>query len=169
MKALIVIALAVVVVAAMVAKNASKEDADAEIAGPQAASKTASQESGDSSDEKATANPDSQDTAARPLPKMLDLGAGKCIPCKMMEPILEELEKEYQGKFDVVFIDVRKNKSAGEQYGVRIIPTQIFFDAEGEELFRHEGFYSREDILGKWRELGYVFNDAPDLKNANEK
>jgi len=87
------------------------------------------------------------------LPRLVDLGADKCIPCKMMAPILEELKKEYAGIFNVEFIDVWKNPNAGKEYGIRIIPTQIFFDAAGKELFRHEGFFSREDILAKWKEL----------------
>lgn len=87
------------------------------------------------------------------LPRLVDLGAGKCIPCKMMAPILEELKKEYAGILNVEFIDVLKNLDAGKKYGIRIIPTQIFFDAAGKELFRHEGFFSREDILAKWKEL----------------
>ncbi|MFA6173833.1 MAG: thioredoxin family protein [Kiritimatiellales bacterium] len=90
----------------------------------------------------------------KPLPRLLDLGAGKCVPCKMMAPILDELKTAYAGKLDVVFIDVWENKQAGEQYGIRMIPTQIFYDAEGKELFRHEGFFAKEDILAKWKELG---------------
>lgn len=92
-------------------------------------------------------------TAAK-LPKLLDLGAGKCIPCKMMAPILEELKKEYAGRMNVEFIDVWVNPDAGKPYGIEMIPTQIFFDASGKELFRHVGFFGREDILGKWKELG---------------
>ncbi|MBA7600628.1 hypothetical protein ES703_07686 [subsurface metagenome] len=88
------------------------------------------------------------------LPKLVDLGADKCIPCKMMAPILEELKKEYAGVFSVEFIDVWKNPDAGKKYGIRIIPTQIFFDASGKELFRHEGFFSKEDIFSKWKEFG---------------
>lgn len=88
------------------------------------------------------------------LPRLVDLGADKCIPCIMMAPILEELKKEYAGTFNVEFIDVWKNPDAGRKYGIRIIPTQIFFDASGKELSRHEGFFSREDILLKWKELG---------------
>ena len=88
------------------------------------------------------------------LPKLLDLGATKCIPCKMMAPILEGLKKEYAGRMNVEFIDVWQNPDAGQQYGIKLIPTQIFFDATGKELFRHEGFFGREDILGKWKELG---------------
>lgn len=88
------------------------------------------------------------------LPRLVDLGAGKCIPCKMMAPILEELKKECVETFDVEFIDVWENPKAGEQYGIRMIPTQVFYDAEGKELFRHEGFFGKEDILAKWKELG---------------
>ena len=88
------------------------------------------------------------------LPRLVDLGADKCIPCIMMAPILEELKKEYAGTFNVEFIDVWKNSDAGRKYGIRMIPTQIFFDTAGKELFRHEGFFAREDILSKWKELG---------------
>ncbi len=91
------------------------------------------------------------------LPKLIDLGADKCIPCKKMAPILVALRKEFAGRFDVIFIDVWKDRQAAVPYKIRVIPTQIFFDADGNELFRHEGFYSRQDILGKWTELGYPF------------
>ena len=92
--------------------------------------------------------------AKQPLPKLLDLGANKCIPCKAMAPILEELKKEYAGKLEVEFIDVWKNPDAGKPYAIQMIPTQIFFDASGKELFRHTGFYGKDDILAKWKELG---------------
>jgi thioredoxin 1 len=88
------------------------------------------------------------------LPRLVDLGAGKCIPCKKMAPILEELKKEYAGRMEVEFIDVWKKPDAGKAYGVEMIPTQIFYDASGTELFRHTGFFGKEDILGKWKELG---------------
>ena len=88
------------------------------------------------------------------LPRLVELGADKCIPCKMMAPILEELNTAYAGQFEVEFIDVWKNPGAGESFAIRSIPTQIFYDAQGQELFRHEGFYPKEDILAKWKELG---------------
>ncbi len=88
------------------------------------------------------------------IPRLVDLGADKCIPCKMMAPILEQLKKDFDGKLQVDFIDVWKNPDEAPKYGVKIIPTQIFFGPDGKELFRHEGFFSREDILGKWKELG---------------
>jgi thioredoxin 1 len=95
-----------------------------------------------------------QTTADGALPRLLDLGADKCVPCKMMAPILAELKSEYADKFTVEFIDVWKNPEASTKYGIKLIPTQVFFGADGTELFRHEGFYGREDILAKWRELG---------------
>jgi len=88
------------------------------------------------------------------IPRLVDLGASKCVPCKMMAPILDELKKTYAGQLDVEFIDVWENPGSGRDYRVQLIPTQIFFDAAGRELFRHEGFLSRDDILAKWRELG---------------
>ena len=71
-----------------------------------------------------------------------------------MAPILEELKEECTDFFEVEFIDVWENPKAGEQYGIRMIPTQVFFDAEGKELFRHEGFFEKDAILAKWKEFG---------------
>jgi thioredoxin 1 len=88
------------------------------------------------------------------LPRLVDLGADKCIPCKMMAPVLAELAKDYAGQLNVVFIDVWKNPGEGERYGIQVIPTQIFYDATGKERFRHQGFMAKKDILAKWRELG---------------
>ena len=93
-------------------------------------------------------------TDKKQLPKLVDLGADKCIPCKMMAPILEELKQNYTRTFTVEFIDVWKNPDKAKEYGISIIPTQIFYDSSGKELFRHEGFFSKEDILAKWKELG---------------
>jgi len=95
------------------------------------------------------------------LPRLVDVGAGTCIPCKMMAPILEELGREYAGAFKVDVYDLRQDRAPATQYGVRVIPTQIFFDAAGRELFRHEGFYAKEDILAKWRQLGVALPPQP--------
>ncbi|MEI8122682.1 MAG: thioredoxin family protein [bacterium] len=93
-------------------------------------------------------------TQEKALPHLVDLGAGKCIPCKMMAPILEDLKKTLVGKLEVQFIDVWENPDAGKKYGINVIPTQIFYDAQGKELFRHEGFFGKDDILAKWKEFG---------------
>ena len=95
--------------------------------------------------------------AADSLPVLVDLGADRCVPCKMMAPILEELKKEYKGKFDIVFYDVWKDPAPAEKYRIHGIPTQIFLDETGKELYRHAGYFSKEQILNKWKELGYDF------------
>lgn len=92
--------------------------------------------------------------AVGPLPRLIDLGADRCIPCKKMAPILDELSHTYPDVFEVEFIDVWKNPAAAKPWGLRVIPTQVFMDATGTEQFRHEGFMAREAILEKWRELG---------------
>lgn len=93
------------------------------------------------------------------LPRLVDLGADKCIPCKMMAPILEELKSEHAGKLEVVFIDVWKDPEKGREYGIRVIPTQIFYDTDDNEFYRHVGFFSKEDILKTFREKGINFNE----------
>lgn len=105
--------------------------------------------------------------ASAPLPRLVDLGAGKCIPCKQMKPILAELTRDYANQFTVVFIDVWENRGEGEKYGIRMIPTQIFYSADGKELARHEGFYSKKDILAKWRELGVAVTEPAIAAAAN--
>ena len=100
-------------------------------------------------------------TAPATRPRLLDLGANKCIPCKLMEPILEELRTQYAGTLHVDFIDVWKDNAAGQAHGISTIPTQIFFAPDGKELFRHEGFMAKEDILGQWKALGYDLKPAP--------
>ncbi len=88
------------------------------------------------------------------LPRMLDLGADKCVPCKKMAPILAELRTEYAGRAEIDFIDVWKDPQAGEPYDIRVIPTQIFFDAAGNEVWRHEGSLSRAEIVSKLKQMG---------------
>ena len=105
-------------------------------------------------DKIATNAPPPAATSGKSLPKLLDLGAGKCIPCKKMAPVLEELKTVYAGKLEVEFIDVWQNPDGAKKYEIKLIPTQIFFDATGKELYRHEGFYGKADILAKWKELG---------------
>lgn len=92
---------------------------------------------------------------AKAIPLMVDVGAKKCIPCKMMAPILEDLKKEYEGIFMVEFIDVWENPEASDKYRVRGIPTQIFYDASGKEFYRHTGYFSKEQILDTFRKQGF--------------
>ncbi len=100
-------------------------------------------------------------------PRLVDLGADTCIPCKAMAPILVELRAEYAGRMQVDFIDVWKNPGAGDPYQIYAIPTQIFFDGEGRELARHQGFISKADILATWKRLGYEFSPAGTATSRN--
>ena len=123
-KILIVATLAVVVVGAVALKKGKAPTETKAAAPPIAASGTAE-----------------GPAATAKLPKLIDLGAGKCIPCKMMKPILDDLKANYADYFVTQFIDVWENPDAGKPYGIEVIPTQIFFDAAGKEFFRHVGFY----------------------------
>ena len=132
----IVILLAIAVAAVVVAKQLGKTGSSAPPASPAPVA--------------ANADP----VAQTPIPRLLDLGAKKCIPCKAMAPILENLKKEMAGRLQVDFIDVWENPNAAKTHDIQVIPTQIFYDAKGKELARHIGFINREDILAKFTELG---------------
>ena len=96
------------------------------------------------------------------LPRLIEIGSVTCIPCKMMAPILDELREEYAGRLQVDFVDVQKNREAAAKFGIRVIPTQVFLDAGGKELFRHEGFFPKQKILDKWKEVGIDLNSPPE-------
>jgi thioredoxin 1 len=90
----------------------------------------------------------------RGMVTMVDLGAASCIPCKMMAPILDKLEKRYKGKAAVVFIDLRYDREAIQRFGIQGIPTQIFFDKAGKEVYRHMGFMSEDAIVAQLKSMG---------------
>ena len=85
---------------------------------------------------------------------MVDLGAKTCIPCKMMAPILEELTELYMGKAAIFFIDVWQTPSLSKKFKVSVIPTQIFFDSSGNEVYRHMGFMDKKSIIGQLEKMG---------------
>ena len=87
-------------------------------------------------------------------PTIADFGARTCIPCKKMAPILEGLSKEYKGKANVLFIDVHEDSAAADRFKIRMIPTQVFFDARGKEVNRHIGFMDKADILKELKAAG---------------
>ncbi|HPD31474.1 MAG TPA: thioredoxin family protein [Phycisphaerae bacterium] len=89
------------------------------------------------------------------LPRLVELGAGKCQACKAMAPIIEQLRKEYAGKIEVESIDVIEDRERARQIDFNLIPSQVFFDADGKELWRHEGFMPKDQIVAKFKELGY--------------
>lgn len=98
--------------------------------------------------------PDFSKVPVKGMVTMIDLGAKKCIPCKMMAPIMEKMEKVYQGKAVIAFIDVWENPKQVPRFSVKTIPTQIFFDREGKEVYRHIGFMSEEAIVAQLKKMG---------------
>lgn len=96
------------------------------------------------------------ETAAgeRGLPMVIDVGRDTCVPCKMMAPILRELEEEYRGKAVIRVINLDNDPSAASRYGVYLIPTQIFIDGSGREVYRHEGYLSKEAIVSILKDMG---------------
>ncbi|HHB77030.1 MAG TPA: thioredoxin [Desulfobulbus sp.] len=84
---------------------------------------------------------------------MVDLGSTSCIPCKMMEPVLENLTKEYKGRAAILFVDVMKDREMARKFNIRAIPTQVFFDTSGKEVWRHAGFLDQKTIEGKLNTL----------------
>lgn len=102
---------------------------------------------------------DSKDDTIPPVPTpglvtMVDLGAHKCIPCKMMAPVISELKKEYKGRASIIFIDVWEHRDQAQRFGIRGIPTQIFYDREGKEVSRHLGFLNKKGIVATFKKLG---------------
>jgi thioredoxin 1 len=94
------------------------------------------------------------DVPAKGMVTMVDLGATECIPCKMMAPIMAKMEKQYEGKAAIVFIDVWKHNEQAKRFGIRAIPTQIFFDENSKEVFRHVGFMSEKAIVNQLKKMG---------------
>jgi len=106
--------------------------------------------------------PPPPDLAAIPLeqalssgkPTLAEFGSNKCIPCKMMKPILENLAIIYEDKLNVVIVEVYERMSLARQYKIMTIPTQILFDENGQEIYRHIGLWKMEEIEIKLREMG---------------
>lgn len=84
----------------------------------------------------------------------IELGADRCIPCRMMQPIMREIAEEFAGQVQVVFYDVWKDPKPARKYRIRLIPTQVFIDKNGKEFFRHVGFFPKKDILKLLKQKG---------------
>ena len=85
---------------------------------------------------------------------MLELGSVGCIPCEQMQPVMQKLRVSYKGKLEVMFVDVREDNKTGRQFGVRLIPTQVFLDKNGKEFHRHVGFYAYDEITPVLKKAG---------------
>ena len=87
---------------------------------------------------------------------LAEFGWKDCIPCKRMKPLLEELALEYEGVFNVVIVEVYSQESLTRAHKIMAIPTQIIFNEKGEEVFRHIGYFPKEEILAKLKSLGGI-------------
>jgi len=87
-------------------------------------------------------------------PTMVEFGAKGCIPCDMMQPILDNLRKKYPDQLNVVFVHVGENRILGARFGIQSIPVQVFYDKNGKEVFRHVGFYAEKEVLKQLAKLG---------------
>ena len=94
------------------------------------------------------------DVPVKGMVTMIDLGADKCVPCKMMAPIMAKLEKVYEGRAAIVFIDVWKHNEQAGRFGIRAIPTQIFYNEKGREVYRHVGFMGEKAIVDQLKKMG---------------
>jgi len=82
----------------------------------------------------------------KPIITFIELGSVNCIPCKKMQPIMKSIEEKYGEQIKVIFYDVWKDDTKAKEYGIRLIPTQVFLDKNGKEFFRHEGFFPENEI-----------------------
>ncbi len=87
-------------------------------------------------------------------PTMVDFGSKGCVPCDMLAPILETLQKKYKEKANIVVILTGEEPVLASRYGIELIPLQIFYDTSGREVFRHTGFYPQEDIEKQLSAMG---------------
>ena len=106
------------------------------------------------------ATPEPEKTAAgktaepQALPRMVDLGKTWCIPCKQMVAVLQEAELRYKGRAVIEFIDLDKKPEAAREYKIMMIPTQIFFTADGKEFERHVGYLPFEEVEKVFTRMG---------------
>jgi thiol-disulfide isomerase/thioredoxin len=102
-----------------------------------------------------------QDSGAAPRVTFIELGADKCVPCKEMQPVMTSIQQTFGDQVDVVFCDVWEDSAPANEYGIQMIPTQIFLDESGEEFHRHTGFYPQEEIEALLLEQGLTKVTTP--------
>ena len=82
----------------------------------------------------------------KPKITFIELGSVSCIPCKKMQPVMKSIEKKFGEQIKVIFFDVMKQKEKVDEFKMKLMPTQVFLDENGKELYRHEGFYPEKEI-----------------------
>ncbi len=87
---------------------------------------------------------------------MIEFGGRSCTPCKKMQPILAELIAEHGSVIDIVNVYLDEDFAPADSFDVYILPTQVIFDRDGEELSRHVGFWPKTEIEEIYRSLGII-------------
>lgn len=98
----------------------------------------------------------SEATTASPLPRLIDFSADWCPPCQQQKPIIEQLTRELAGMVQIEVVDVDQNQPVAQQYGIQVIPTQVFLDAEGREVGRNSGLLPRDSVLARLRTYRFI-------------
>lgn len=86
--------------------------------------------------------------------KMINFVSPNCLACVKMEGLMKEIISEYEGKAEIIEIDIMENSEISNKYNIIYTPTQVFFDEEGNEITRHEGFIGKKDLVLKLESLG---------------
>lgn len=77
---------------------------------------------------------------------VLEVGASNCVACINMKKLIDELKKE-DPNIPIHLVDVYEDKDSASKFQIRMIPTQIVLDGKGDEIYRHIGGLSREELL----------------------
>ncbi len=99
-------------------------------------------------------NADSGQIPEEAVPTLIQFSSDSCVYCKEMEPIIEDLGQEYEGRVIIKLVNVNENTEEAKENKIRVVPTQVFFNAQGEGVARHEGYMTKEEILEVFQEIG---------------
>lgn len=113
------------------------------------ASQAQNQESSNQTEQTTITQENAENDEIEYLVTFIELGSVNCVPCKMMQPVMKEIEEEFGDQVKVIFYDVwtEEGQPYSQKYGIRVIPTQVFLDKHGNEYYRHEGFFPKEEII----------------------
>ena len=89
-------------------------------------------------------------------PAIYEFSRKLCPICRETEQVLLEVQGKYGEQFQVRVLYIDEDIKLFRQYQITIVPTQVFLDASGKEVFRHEGLFPREKLVVKLRELGFI-------------
>ena len=87
-------------------------------------------------------------------PMVVDFGSNSCIPCRQLRPVLQKVRKDHEGRLEVLIIEIQKNQQLAAEYQIQVMPTVVFIDKVGQEVFRHQGFMSEEKIKEQLARMG---------------